>query len=384
VNERPGASAEERGRSGQPSFERRVWNAGEIGPERLARAHEILQASFPRWPPFEVPVAPIDHLRWKLDHPGWAPASLVGEMVDGVMAGVNLRLHRRFRVGGIVREARDWVDQCLHPDYQERGIYGRLAASWPEQRGDYDLGVWSTRHPKVVAATRVGPTHLEIGDRIRGWILPLGSAEALATRGGNELPAWSRTALSRVAVAASRIRRTGRVSGSWPAGARVSVRAIERFDDRVSALVESFGRQFDLVQERTPAFLRWRYGDPRGGRFQVLGAEREGELAGYVAVKTSEGLAYVMDLVAAPESQAGDELLAAAVTCARAAGADAVVCRLPVRHPSSALLPRHGFVNARLRMGYSVSSGRSPMESLSFLGERSARLHLMLGDVDWS
>jgi hypothetical protein len=146
-----------------------VWSGEEIGPELLARAVEILRAAFQRWPPFEVPVPAFDHLQWKLEHPGWAASSLVGEMVDGTMAGVTLRLHRRFRIAGSSHRARDWVDHCLHPDHQASGIYSRLAATWKEQRGDYDLGVWSTSGRRSLAdlgflaeaGTRI---HLMLGD----------------------------------------------------------------------------------------------------------------------------------------------------------------------------------------------------------------------------
>jgi hypothetical protein len=161
------------------------------------------------------------------------------------------------------------------------------------------------------------------------------------------------------------------------------VRSIDRFDDSFAPLIEVSGREFDLIQERTPAFLQWRYCDARGGRFVVLAAELGGEVAGYLALKIADGLAYVLDLVAAPATEAADALLAAAIDSSRRAGMDAIVCRLPTRHPTSELLSRHGFVDTRSAMGYAVSSGRLPLSALRFLEEPGARLHLMLGDVDW-
>jgi hypothetical protein len=92
----------------------------------------------------------------------------------------------------------------------------------------------------------------------------------------------------------------------------------------------------------------------------------------------------VADLLTDPARPAiGAALLDAAVAELRAAGVDAVICRVPARHPLGALFARRGFVDARLATGYAVSSGRRSLAELRFLGAADARLHIMLGDVDW-
>jgi ribosomal protein S18 acetylase RimI-like enzyme len=365
-------------------FERRVWSGAEITPELLAATLEILRAAFPRWPPFEVPVPPIDHLTWKLEHPGWAASSVVGEMLDDVMTGVTLRLHRMFRIGGTSLQARDWVDHCLHPDHQASGIYRRLAGTWKEQRSEYDLGVWSTSHPKVVHATRRSePKYLEIGAGIRSWLLPLASAAVLIDRGAEDLPVWRRALLSQAAVTVSRLRLA--LAPTRRARRQPALCSVDRFDQRFSPLVDAAASELDFVQERTPEFLNWRYRDPRGGRFTVRAAEEAGEVVGFAALKTAGGIGYLSDLVTLPGREGiAEALVDAAVDDLRASGVDAVVCRVPARHPLGLLLARGGFVDARLPTGYAISSGRRSLAELRFLGEPGARIHFMLGDVDWA
>jgi GNAT superfamily N-acetyltransferase len=243
--------------------------------------------------------------------------------------------------------------------------------------------VWSTSHPKVVHATRGSePGYIELGGRIRAWVLPLASARALIAHGEATVPVWRRVLLSRSAVTVSRLRRT--LAPSRRPDGEPPLRVVDRFDAQFVPLVEAASSAFDFVQERTPEFLNWRYRDRRGGRFSVLAAEEAGEVVGFAAFKVAEGVGFLADLLTDPAKRGiGDALLDAAVGEVRAAGVDAVVCRVPARHPLGPLLARRGFVDARIPTGYAISSGRRSLAAMRFLGEAGARIHLMLGDVDW-
>jgi hypothetical protein len=254
--------------------------------DELAQIVELLRVAFnggPAW--FDLPVAPLDHLRWKIvDNPG-AALAIVSE-AESRIVGFAAQWLVPWLVQGKVRSASMGGDVALHPLFQGQGL-----TSLPMDEilrwlpSDFGFGFGShpallkrraksgTREPggpmetlirvlsvgrfarhRAPQRVRTSQTRIAIegnnGDRMRAW--PVRSLEWQRRIMGNRL----------------RYRPVKVDSGDW------TLRTVGSFDERVGGLFNEVAKTFDLVQLRDQAFLNWRYADPRAGGFVIRIAEQ--------------------------------------------------------------------------------------------------------------
>jgi hypothetical protein len=358
----------------------------EITPARLQRVLEIIEASFPRWPPFEINVSSLDHLRWKLEYPGWAPNRIRTIILDGIEAYVSLTIHRIFSFNGRVYRARDWVDSCVHPDFQKKGLFNYAYEATLEKEHEYDFGIWSAINPYVLAAmNKFTPQHIDLGPGLNALVKAIAPSHELAKRyfTGSRFGLKRRILSKAISVA--------RIFGGlpWlraPVNDRLEIRRIEDIDEvlsRFESLLKRIHRPAGLFQERSRDYVRWRYCDPRGGRSIIIFAFENGRPVGGVVCKMSDNIGFVIDLITHPARQdAASELIGAADDLLRREGASAIVCRLPDDAPLRKTLLAHRYFPAPLQTGCFLRPGvLSAGELRNLLKSRSH--HLMMGDFDW-
>jgi hypothetical protein len=341
------------------------------------------------WPPFELPAAPADHLRWKLDGPT-RPNRLTVGTYRGRLAYAVLRMYRSYLVDDQVRLVQDSGDVAVDPELQDLGIVSaRLRATQAERDQrvrdgltpyEADISIAYSLHPKV--------RHLWEKDKIQPanaiveLVKPLDRGWATTDRragGSRTIPGLLATPLllgtRALAVVAGRPRSRG------PAP---TVRPVRRFDERVDRLFADASRSFRFIQLRDARYLNWRYCDPRGGVFTSLIAEHDDAVLGFAAYKVSHGEGTLADLLVRPgRNDVAARLVRDAVRGMRRAGAHRARCWLPRRHPYASVLRRAGFLRSRGRSGCMIEARNMPAERLEFLREPDAPVHLMLGDTDW-
>jgi hypothetical protein len=155
------------------------------------------------------------------------------------------------------------------------------------------------------------------------------------------------------------------------------------FDERFDTLWAAARGQFDFLLRRDRAVLSWRYGDLRGGSFQVRTAEEHGELLAYVVCKREHNKGYIVDLLALPgRLDALDGAAGAAVAYLDADGVSAVRCWLPRHHPYQDVLARHGFAHRRFEKTMRWGPLRTPRSGLAVLDDPHGSFHFTMGDSD--
>lgn len=340
---------------------------------------QLLQAAFGRWPTIDVPVAPIEHLRWKLD--GAAPEArchCVAELDGTIIAAHVCVLHRFRSAKGPMVGLRSW-DAAVHPDYQGRGLIGELRRFLYDEvvdRADFEVGAFTGSPAMRRILDREG--RMMLRPAMETTIAPLTLSGAISTLklGPRRSPAQlarSTAALARWVQSQARPRTPG-----------LAVRPAECFDQRVVRLVEAASARFDFLLERSPALLNWRYADERGGRFEIRVVEEGEQLAGYAVLRTTGGRAYLADLLALPERPDVVETLARdALLVFRRQRATLVRCLIPSAHPYRRILRSCGFAARRkAKEAYSIIPYRASQDELAFLQAPGLRMHLMLGDSD--
>ena len=343
-------------------------------PDDLEGVLAVIQAAFARWPLPELDVPPIDHLRWKLEsHPETPGHSWVVER-EGRIIAADLGLAGEGKLHDRTLLVNYGAESAMLPEFQGQGIFSALRAEiLPLRRRHLDVHLGGATNPAVLHIRRQqGETHL-MATPIEHLVLPVRLLRTLRREGPRTAP---RTLVCIVASLAARARPRHR------SGARLRLEETLDIDERFDALWGEASPQFAFAGSRSSARLRWRFGDPRGGRFTILTALDGDRLAGYAVFRASRGRGYLADLLVSPNQiDALAQLLDAAVAGLRAMGVDDVSCALPQGHPYAPALRARGFVRfSETRLG--VRPLRLAPEELAFLWEGEAPIHLTLADLD--
>ena len=332
------------------------------------------RGAFGRWPFIEPEVSDLDYLRWKMSGPATSLGSFQGRL-DGRLVYTTVVFASWVRVAGVRRLRLSFLDACVHPSAQGRGIFSRAVAHQDTMRYRCDFSMFERSSAGKVRRRLKDRDQRLLANRVRVSSRVLSPAGPQAEfRGLARLPvtvgSFAAWALGSV------VARTRRRSASSP-------RDVTRIDERFDALFERAATSFDLIAERTAEFLRWRYADRRGGRYVMRELAEGNTLVGYSVLRTMGRRAYLADLLVQPgREDAVETLVADAVGLASATGAAMIDCWLPRRHPYRPWLRRQGLFDRGRDAGVSYHPVELPAEKLSPLADPRARIHYTLGDTD--
>ena len=321
---------------------------------------DLLVAGFGKWPKVEIQCDPIDHLRWKLSNTPEAPGLHRITEVDGKPAASVFCWIQNVKLRDTLYRNIQGVDHVAHPDFQRRGLVA-ARTEWrrnnpDDQPCDFQFGPLSG-HPALVhmhqRAEQAG-TSLGIGNRIRVLTLPLRD-----------------DAGARIEQAAP----------PAPSASACTIRAVDRFDDRIDDFWQRAAAPYDFIVERTKDYMNWRYADPRAGLFSIHLAEHDGELLGYSTLRVSHERGYIADLLTLPgRLDVAAALVEDAVLTLAALAVSRIDWWVNVRHPYQQLVRARGFVDKRV-VDLSCFP-HNPALDLSFLTDPAVPVHISAGDTD--
>lgn len=333
------------------------------------------------WSP-EKRAAAVDHLRWKMSsHPLAAGGQLIA-IAGGKIVGTYLRIVRPvfLRTGDLL--ARDAVDLAVHPDFRQRGIYRALSEySRRHLDGEFDLAMSFSLHP-AVDHRRMQLDSRPLANRIQVLVRVDGIGRFTAGR-KSRLPrpveALGIGGLALLGRVSHRPYRRPQRRDGW------SIETVERFDERVDGFFREAARPFDFIIAKSRDYVNWRYCDPRAGAFTVRVAQEAGALLGYVVYGIAGDRAVIPDLLALPRrADVVRSLIEDALDALRSAGVASITCWMATHHPYNGILRRYGFLDLRGKTGLMCAPLRLPGAELDFLGDPRARVHVVMGDSDWS
>jgi hypothetical protein len=285
----------------------------------------LLQAVFGEWPREISGSTPAEFFRWKhLDGP-FGPSSLIVAEVEGRVVGFAAYMPWRFVARrGVVNAVRG-VDLAVHPSYRMRGVSVALrrATSFPDEVAFN----WSNpNEDSRPGGRKVGRRPVRI---VTQFIQPCAPGRALlrACAGGSMTP-------RQLSVEAE------------PAAAVIG-------DAPLTSLLDHSGHAHDrLATQRTPEYLRWRYG--RHADYRAIRVERGGTTSGVVIFRCrrhgSLWASHICELLVEREDRAIVRSLLKRVR--EAAPVDFVRCSFASRAEAGA----HGFLHYRRGLLLNISS----------------------------
>jgi len=383
--------------------------------ERIPEIIELLRVAFnggPSWFAFGVPLE--DHFEWKIcDPPGGGGVSLTLD-ANGRLIGVGGSIHRIWVVRGRRALTRDGVDLARHPEWQGRGLTRSTGmARGQDWHPDLEFLFEYDTHPilrrqgekrgtrGIANETRQLVRVLRPFDAVRAGVMArVKTARSVAAEERVALSHTRSVLLARTARDEGLHRRIGRrVAGftdaasafvrSWaqrrPARAapHLRLRTISRFDKRHESMLRAAAAPFDFIEERSVAFVNWRFCDPRAGRFVVRLAVEGDDALGYAATRLLNGRAYLADLLVVPgRDDVTDALVRDSVGIARRSGAREIEARLPRYHPYRDSLLRAGLVDRGHRAQEVIEPRAIDPRELAFLEDPRSLVHVTFADSD--
>lgn len=340
----------------------------------------VIESAFPTWPPFEIDVPTIDHLRWKMT----PPEPLARDMhaiveIDGVVVATQLRWPTRAHVRGEEVPSEVGGDLAVHQSAQGRGLSRLIRAEEAARLHGLRLAGYDTRPQNVLVRYMQEDDGSDISRQLDVWSRTYG-LRALVR--GHRAAGWRHLVAALaggVAATANALKR----SMTLPAGWRIE--SVSAFDGRADELWDRVRLEYDLARRRDSAWLNWRYLDPRAGRI-FADAVFEGErLLGYVVCRNSHGQGTILDLVTdAQATGAGAALLGHGAEALHQAGCDTVTSLLPVGHREELAFKTSGFrlTGEARALQFRRERHRGLPEILEIAADPMAPIHVMPGEFD--
>ena len=343
----------------------------------------VIGSAFPQWPPFEIGVSPLEHLQWKMTPPEPLPRDehAIVEL-GGEIAGVQLRWPSTVQLRGERLRSDLGADMSVHQAAQGMGI-ARLIRRHEQERvhGQRIVGYDTTvRHERMI---HMQGDHERIRRPLNVWTHTSGPRTFVGAhlRGGGMSHFVKVSSQALLQATRESLRRRPTEIGP------LAVTPTDRLDERVTALWDEVGSEYDLARVRHAAWLNWRYTDPRAGLISCYVATEGDQLLGYAAFRRNHDRGSVLDLVTRPGTHgASATLLRRGTADLAAAGCRVVQCLLPPAHREETSLRAAGFRPAGVARALDFQRARHAAvpEVMDVAEDPASKLHVMLGDFDHS
>jgi hypothetical protein len=353
----------------------------------------VYQAAFDRWPPHDIDVPPLDHLRWKMEtEQGEALSPHDVVIADGEIAATWLAWLGRGKIGNQTFLTDRAVDLAVHPNHQGKR-FARLISEPSEVRNEGRSNYFGLDTSPVAPPVLHMIKDTGVARAVEVWDRPLQARRLIAELRHREGQRYLGRQMVRGQVkrrVLNRLTRRHRVLRS--AARRIQVAPVPRFDERADALWDAVSASFDIARIRDAQWLNWRYADPRAGRIVTLGAFDGSQLVGYLAVRNHGRdarirVASVLDVLSHPERP--EAVTALVVEAGRRMSADGS-SRLAVwcapAHPYGTAFEAAGITHsgALVTVNFRTNQlGESP-DALAILEDPASTMHVTLGDFDWA
>jgi GNAT superfamily N-acetyltransferase len=343
----------------------------------------LLTLAFGKWPKVDLNCDIIEHWRWKTaENPLNRSITYVAESSSEII-GTETRIILKAKVGSDIVLCEQRVDLAIDKKFRGKGVLSKLLDKLYEK--SCECGV------KFSYAVAGSPGAAKKHNR-RGTFTPSKKVTKLVylkdvgefIKNRNFETAVRYKIGIRILQILNRIffhRYLARDIFGW------KVSDLDQFDDRFERFWSKISKEYNYILVRDSGFLKWRYGDQRGGTYNVKIVESGSELLGYVVLRVNQHkvnypIGYIMDLLAFQDNlSVAVSLLNEAMKFFMERKVNEVQYFLPKGHPYERCAKKVGFITTNKKpfiMFFCYEQYREVKEIFN----KVSKVYLSFGDFD--
>ena len=305
----------------------------------------LLNLVFGKWPKFDLSCDTIDHWKWKTtEGPLGENNTYVGENCSEIV-GTETRIFLKAKIGNNIQLCEQRVDLAVDSDFRGNHIFSKITSNLCEKSLDRGvklsyavqgsligkakyrrLGAFTPSN-KIIELVFIKDVEQFIKARNLGYSI-------FYKIGINFIKIINKINPHRIKL---KEKFEGKIRDSY------------RFDDRFENLWTKISEDYEYILLRDKNFLKWRYGDQRGGKYHVKIAKTSSKLLGYAVLRIKKNsrnysVGYIVDLLALPNHlNAVDALVRESVKFFMNKGVNEILYWVPKNHPYAKFLKKYCF-----------------------------------------
>lgn len=362
----------------------------EVRPYRPGDEFEIVRLLglvFDGWPHFDINCNPVDHWRWKyLDNPAGKIVCTLA-VSDGRIIGCFHSPILEVKIGDSIFLSSQGADQAVHPDFRRMGVYTKTREA--AQKIRVKEGVKFHFSGSIVQV--MIDTSIKRGESLFPYDGKVFVRIHDIDKHLRKMPT-DNYMLNKYGFYTMRIfnKITNALSFNRPIRQGLTIREIERFDERLSYFWKKIREKYYFIVKRTKDYLNWRYCDPRAGDFIVKLVEEDGQILGYSVLRINRfvkdyTVGWLVDLLTYPDRlDATHALVEDAVNLFDRNDVNVMICLINRGHMYEGVVKKYGFLNSRQGpFRVYVSHTRDSEDIRKFREGQVNEVHNVFGDYDW-
>lgn len=326
----------------ETEFEVRPYKSGDEN-----QIVNLLKCVFGNWPRFDISCDCVDHWRWKtLEGPLNGSNIYVAECGSKII-GTETRIILKAKIGKDIEVCEQRADLAVDKEFRGRGVFSKFTDKLCET--SCECGVrysYAIEGSPIAAGKHKKRGTLAPSNNVIKLVFINSVSDFVKSRSLNHSMVYQ-TGIHFLKVL-NRIK-----PGRYFLRNKFEWKTADShtFDDRFDNFWSKISEAYDYILVRDQTFLKWRYGDQRGGKYHVKIVQDGSELLGYAVLRVNQHkpnypVGYIVDLLALPDSSGVVESLAnASLAFFMNAGVNEVQCWVPRRHPYAGCLRKFGFIN---------------------------------------
>ena len=300
---------------------------------------DLLKIAFPFWANLE---SPIDYWKWRYLDTYYGCRVMVA-ISDKKIIGVDHSMFQQIKICDSVYNSTFGAESATHPNYRKIGVYSKILKLIYQYRleNNFRFSYYNSENPIVI----------KDAEKKKRSIFPFPMSQMTRMKNTSQIDSLTKRFGFITLKMLNNI--TNSLIFDSKTGEDFIIVEISKFDDDVNRFYEQIRLNYDFIIEKNQGYLNWRYCDPRGGKYIIYKAVRDGKFLGFVVLelrKSGNGFAgSIADLMVLPgEDEVVKAFFKTACDYFDELGVNAINYGVVKGHPYQRISSRFGFLDSSM------------------------------------
>lgn len=342
----------------------------------------MLKIIFHKWPVIEVE-SPLEYWRWKFQGNPVKTRNFLVAKTGNKLIGVFGFYSGLLKIKNRVFLSNTGVDVGVHPDYRGKGVYSTLRKTANKVRVEegYEFSFGIETNPILIKA------HEKRGDQGK---FPFVVREDFKIFDIDRYYSSNKSFNAKIRIIGFKLFELLTLLKNLVNRPPI-IKGVDIYESRDNAgmdvFLEKINSEHEFIFKKTLEWFDWRYYDPRGGKYTVKKAEKNGEIIGYIVLsgrtERESSVGYIVELLVLPEySEIQDLLISEAISYFREKQINRINFCAVSGKDTEKVLKRHMFLEGNpLYLTFTLDDNN--LNLLNWAPFDVNRTHFCYGDFDY-